>query len=737
VATERLTIEVDEKGARVVKRNLQGIGEGAKQAGGAAKLLKRALVAAASAAIIQQYVRLSDTFTSLQNRIRNTVDSQTELAAVTDKLAQLANDTRSSFQSTAELYTRVATASQELGISQQQVITFTKSLNQAILLSGATAAEAKAGVIQLSQGLASGALRGDELRSVLEGLPVVADTIAKEMGVTRGELRELGSEGKVTAEIVLEAFKNAEQELQSGFGKTVPTVGQAMTVVRNKTLMMVGSFNESTGLIDAIAQGILSMSDGLEVAAEAFEFIGDVGVVVVEELAAALAPAIEWVKSWGVTWEDVGQLIIVTVAAVVRTIAQYVDIIAKGWGDFFMFLDRGFGDIFEGILTLVADFVNKAIGIIQGFIEGVRVAINAVRRSLGQEELQAFDLIQFDPLKVGRLGRNLGRDLAQGLQDSDLTGAVDRVIEGVEARQLERQQREAQQEREGSSSLDVAPSKPEEKIDFAAFNEYLDLLRQENDLLKTTAEQRLIERAILKAEKELKRDLTATEREQITVATQRKAALTELNSIIEQGQLTQQQYNTALDMLNQLLDNGVINSEQFKVKLGELDSAMGQSVDELSALEMAGRQVFQSMFGAFDRALGDSKMTFRDFIDSVLSDLARLAAQQALLNVVKAVGGQGGIELLGLATGGSFEVGGSGGTDSQVVAFRATPGERVDVSTPGQQRAAEVNTAPPVIKIVNVTNPDEIPEAMSSSEGEQVIVNTITRNRETVRQAIS
>src|SRR5690606_2602352 len=90
------------------------------------------------------------------------------LTTVTSRLFDVANRTRSSFEGTANLYARVALATKELGIGQQELLTFTERVNQAIILSGASAQEAQAGLIQLSQGLASGALRGDELRSVLE-----------------------------------------------------------------------------------------------------------------------------------------------------------------------------------------------------------------------------------------------------------------------------------------------------------------------------------------------------------------------------------------------------------------------------------------------------------------------------------------------------------------------------------------------------------------------------------------
>lgn len=216
---------------------------------------------------IRELVQLADAFTNTQNRLKTVTDSMAELNLVTSELFRVANSTRNSFQSTAETFTRVALAVRELGISQQQTVEFSESLNQAVILSGASAKEAQAGLIQLSQGLSSGALRGDELRSVLEQLPVVADVIAKSMGVVRGELRELGAEGKITAEIVLQAFKEAREELGVRFAETVPTIGQAFTVLRNNAIELQGEFDKATNISAILAEGIIALANNLEVLA--------------------------------------------------------------------------------------------------------------------------------------------------------------------------------------------------------------------------------------------------------------------------------------------------------------------------------------------------------------------------------------------------------------------------------------------------------------------------------------
>jgi len=264
MATERIQIIVSERGSRTVRRNIEDIGGGATRAEGAVSLLNRALGLIGGGLAVRELVRLADTYTNLQNRLRLVTSDTANLARVTDELFGIANRTRSSYEGTAELYARVGLAAKDLGRSQEELLQFTESLNQAVILSGASAAEAEAGIIQLSQGLASGALRGDELRSVLEQLPAVADVIAKSLGVTRGELRQMGQEGKITAEIVLDAFKQAREELDGNFAQTVPTIGQSFTVLRNKVIELWGEFVTTNGIAQGLAQTILLLANNLD-----------------------------------------------------------------------------------------------------------------------------------------------------------------------------------------------------------------------------------------------------------------------------------------------------------------------------------------------------------------------------------------------------------------------------------------------------------------------------------------
>ncbi|WVW77407.1 tail length tape measure protein [Stenotrophomonas phage vB_SmaS_Bhz59] len=268
MTTERIDIVVSERGSRVVRRNLEGIGSGARKGSQGVDLLKRALAGIGIAVGLRELIQTIDAYTNLQNRLRSTGLEAQNLTGVYQALLKVANETRSSVEGSVELYSRLALSSKELGVSQQQLIDFTKSLNQAIILSGASATEAQAGLIQLSQGMASGTLRGDELRSVLEQLPAVADVIAKQLGVTRGELRKMGEDGKITAKTIVDAFQASRQELDERFGKTVPTISQSFMVLKNQIIDMFGRFDAATGFSEKLSKALLFVAENLDTIAK-------------------------------------------------------------------------------------------------------------------------------------------------------------------------------------------------------------------------------------------------------------------------------------------------------------------------------------------------------------------------------------------------------------------------------------------------------------------------------------
>ncbi|SOD96642.1 tape measure protein [Caenispirillum bisanense] len=257
MATEhRVAIVIDgsaaKKGAAEVTRSFEDIQRKARELDTGLKATKRtgddafrSLVSGASALkgaflglgagmMARDLLRVADAYTGIENRLKLVTASTAELETAQRSLFAVAQETYATYGATADLYTRLARSTDSLGISQQRLVAVTESVNQAIAISGASAQSAEAALFQLGQGLGAGALRGEELNSVLEQTPRLAQAIADGLGVTVGQLRNLGSEGQLTAERVIAALESQADALDREFGSATRRASDALTQLRNE-----------------------------------------------------------------------------------------------------------------------------------------------------------------------------------------------------------------------------------------------------------------------------------------------------------------------------------------------------------------------------------------------------------------------------------------------------------------------------------------------------------------------
>jgi len=211
----------------------------------------------------KEVISLADNYTLLGNQLKLVTSSSAELNQVQGDLQKLAADTRVGFESTLTIYARMARATQELGVTSGDLMTVTRALNEAVIISGVTSQEANAALIQLSQGMASGTLRGEELRSVMEQLPAVAMQIAKGMGIPYAKFREMAFEGKVTTEAMINALKKQAGEIHSEFSKMEVTIGQAWTNIGTNFGATVNDMNQAISGTSGIASVMQDFADWL------------------------------------------------------------------------------------------------------------------------------------------------------------------------------------------------------------------------------------------------------------------------------------------------------------------------------------------------------------------------------------------------------------------------------------------------------------------------------------------
>lgn len=259
-----VNINFSTSGTSSASSSITSIAKVAQQAERAVFNLRNAMAAIGAYALLRGVGELSQSILDVRNRLSLISKDVPEQIALFARLGQVAQQTRNSFEATADIFARFSLATRDFGTTQQDVLNVVKSINQAVILSGANARESEAALLQLSQGLASDRLAGDELRAVLEQLPFVADVIGKELGVTRGALRFLAKEGKIHADTVLNAFKHSAEEINASFQKTVPTVEQSFVNLKNKALEFLDGFDRKNNILSRFSEFITVLGKNVE-----------------------------------------------------------------------------------------------------------------------------------------------------------------------------------------------------------------------------------------------------------------------------------------------------------------------------------------------------------------------------------------------------------------------------------------------------------------------------------------
>ena len=249
----------------------------------------------------------ADSYTELSNRLRLVTRSEAGLVAVRRELLATSQATRTELAANAQLYSRIALSADATGHSQAQLLRVTELLNKQVLIGGNNASEAAAGLVQFAQGLASGRLQGDELRSVLENLQGVSQgliagfRLLRERGridfdVTRGNIRELAAEGVLSAELLLDSILASGTETERKFEQVAITMAGGLQRVRNTALQLVGELDAVIGVSAQVGAGLSAVAVRLdEVDAEAFaddlRNIGTVALLIASVMGGRLAVA--------------------------------------------------------------------------------------------------------------------------------------------------------------------------------------------------------------------------------------------------------------------------------------------------------------------------------------------------------------------------------------------------------------------------------------------------------------
>ncbi|HHO0151135.1 TPA: tape measure protein [Enterobacter asburiae] len=189
---------------------------------------------------VQQVAQYADAWTTLNNKLANAIRPSEQLVDVTERVFNITQQTRGSLDATASLYARLERATREYGTSADDLAKLTTIINQGFVVSGATAQEAENAIIQLSQGLASGALRGEEFNSVNEQGNRLIVALADSMGVGIGQMRQMAAAGKLTTDVVVKGLLSQGVTIGNEFANTTTTISQALQVAGNNITKFFG-----------------------------------------------------------------------------------------------------------------------------------------------------------------------------------------------------------------------------------------------------------------------------------------------------------------------------------------------------------------------------------------------------------------------------------------------------------------------------------------------------------------
>ena len=202
----------------------------------------------------------------LENQLKLVTKSSSELDATWEQLSDTAKSTRGPLNETIQLYAKMRQFVDASTASNKDLMQVVEGVNLAVAIAGVDTQTAAASVMQFTQAMSSGVFQGDELRSVMEGIPPLAKALAGELGISVGELRKWGAEGKLTSDVVIPAVGRALDSLRADFKSTDLTIGQAQTGLSTAMTNLARSFDETTGvgnLVVAVIQKITKEVDNL------------------------------------------------------------------------------------------------------------------------------------------------------------------------------------------------------------------------------------------------------------------------------------------------------------------------------------------------------------------------------------------------------------------------------------------------------------------------------------------
>ncbi|MFS1560231.1 tape measure protein [Acinetobacter radioresistens] len=255
--------------------NTTGLQQGMDGARFALNALAGAMAALGVGLGIRELAQAADSYTNLSARINIATRDGGDFTSAMAGVHQVALATNSSLDATGSLFTRLNTVGKEMGMTQQNTLDLTKTINQAIQTSGGSAEASEAAIQQLIQAMQGGVLRGEEFNSIMEGGYGVAEALAKGLGVTTGELRKMAENGELGAERVYKALLSQKDAVQQTYDSFPLTVSNALQKIATSWQILIGEVDQANGASATAAQWLSTLADNMSLLKPIIDDIGD------------------------------------------------------------------------------------------------------------------------------------------------------------------------------------------------------------------------------------------------------------------------------------------------------------------------------------------------------------------------------------------------------------------------------------------------------------------------------
>ncbi len=213
---------------------------------------------------VQQVASYADAWTELNNKVANSVRTGETQTEVMQRIFDVSQATQSSLNGTATLYARLERGTRAYNTSAEDLVRLTTIINQGFAVSGATAQEAENAIIQLSQGIASGVLRGEEFNSVSEQGSRLMVALADSMGVSIGQLRAMAAQGQLTTDVVVKGLLSQGDAIGKEFANTTVSIAKGLQVAGNNVTKFFGENSTVKSFAAGFRDSVITISENLE-----------------------------------------------------------------------------------------------------------------------------------------------------------------------------------------------------------------------------------------------------------------------------------------------------------------------------------------------------------------------------------------------------------------------------------------------------------------------------------------